>query len=285
MAERGSPRAVDDAVPAPSAAAAGGLGSLKVFDRAARVLDAVAERDVMTITELVGRLGENRTTLVRICEALASLGILERADEQTRVAYRIGIETLYLGGLVKQRSRLRSLALPVLQKVAENTGDTAYLVVPGRNAGICLARKEGTFLVSSVLLEEGAALPYDRGGASEAIFAYMPPERREQVLHRLVPPHRQAAMREKVAAIRKAGYALSLNEFIAETGALGAPILDSRGDVVAGLSVGAILARFGEDRLPLLTGVVIQGAYEVSRLLGYAGTFPPIETQEDRDAG
>lgn len=265
--------------------ASGGLGSLKVFERATRVLDAVAERDVVTVTELVRRLGDNRTTLVRICEALTVLGLLERADERARVAYRLGVETLYLGALVKQRSRLRSLALPVLQKVAENTGDTAYLIVPGRNSGICLGRKEGSFLVSSVLIAEGDALPYDRGGASEAILAFMPLERREEILHRVVAADRRRAVRQKIVNIRSMGYALSLNEFIAETGALGAPVLGPDGDIVAGVSVGAILARFSDDRLPLITSVVIQGAYEISRLLGYTRSFPPTQTQEGRDAG
>jgi DNA-binding IclR family transcriptional regulator len=276
------------AIAAPESEVRGGsatFGSLKVFERARRVLDVLEEQDVVTITELVERLGENRTTLVRICEALMSLGLVERAEERSRVAYRLGIETLYLGGLVKQRSRLRSMALPVLQKVAENTGDTAYLIVPGRSSGICLARKEGTFLVSSVLLAEGDALPYHQGGGSEAILAFLPADQREDLLQRLVSAEKQTALRQKIATIRSVGYALSLNEFIAETGALGAPVLGPHGEIVAGLSVGAIQSRFSEDRLPLITGVVIQGAYEISRLLGYTGGFPPIDSQEDNDAG
>lgn len=91
-------------------------------------------------------------------------------------------------------------------------------------------------------------------------------------------------VRQKIVGVRSMGYALSLNEFIAETGALGAPVLGPDGDVIAGVRVGAILARFSDGRLPLITSVVIQGAYEISRL-GYTRSFPPTQTQEGRDAG
>jgi DNA-binding IclR family transcriptional regulator len=258
-----------------------GIGSIKVVERAGRILDVLKERDTVTVGDLVTLLGDNRTTIVRLCEVLSGLGLLERAAEESRAAYRLGPEMLYLGGLYRQRSRLRTSALPTLQKMADATEDTAYLITRARETGVCLARVVGNYRVVSVLLDEGAALPYDRGGGSTAILAFLEPEERE-VVFGLLGEERRALIEPRLEDIRRQGYALSLNEFIVETGALGAPVFNEDGSVLGAVSVGGIIGRFGEDRLPVLTSVVVQSAYEVSRAMGFQGAYPPTSAEARR---
>jgi DNA-binding IclR family transcriptional regulator len=272
---------VTDSEPLNSPVRTAGIGSIKVVERAGRILDVLKERDTVTVGDLVSLLGDNRTTIVRLCEVLTGLGLLERAAEESRAAYRLGPETLYLGGLYRQRSRLRTSALPTLQKVADATDDTAYLIARARETGVCLARVVGDYRVASVLLEEGAALPYDRGGGSTAILAFLKPEERDFVFGLLGEGRRQA-IEPRLEPIRRQGYALSLNEFIVETGALGAPVFDENGTVLGAVSVGGIIGRFSEDRLPMLNSVVVQAAYEVSRAMGFQGAYPPAITHDRR---
>jgi DNA-binding IclR family transcriptional regulator len=269
-----------DGDPAGVAARGVGVGSIKVVERAGRILDVLKERETVTVGELVATLGDNRTTIVRLCEVLVGLGLLERAED-LRAAYRLGPEMLYLGGLYRQRSRLRTSALPVLQKMAAATEDTAYLIAAARETGVCLARAVGTHHVISVLLEEGAALPYDRGGGSIAILAFLPAADREYVFG-LLGPERRAELEPRLAEIRRQGSYLSRNEFIVETAALGAPVFNEGAAVIGAVSVGGVLSRFSEDRLPMLTSVVVQAAYEVSRAMGFQGAYPPTPQAEVR---
>jgi DNA-binding IclR family transcriptional regulator len=264
----------------PGVATRTGIGSIKVVERAGRILDVLKDRETVTVGELVSNLGDNRTTIVRLCEVLVGLGLLERAEE-LRAAYRLGPEMLYLGGLYRQRSRLRTSALPVLSKMAAATEDTAYLIAPARETGVCLARAVGNFHVISVLLEEGAALPYDRGGGSIAILAFLPEADREYVFG-LLGAQRRAELEPRLAEIRRQGSYLSRSEFIVETAALGAPVFNESGAVIGAVSVGGVLPRFAEDRLPMLTSVVVQAAYEVSRAMGFQGAYPPNPQAEAR---
>lgn len=270
----------DQSSPASAPVRGGGIGSIKVVERAGRILDVLKEREQVTVADLVNVLGDNRTTIVRLCEVLTSLGLLERAADDTRAAYRLGPEMVYLGGLYRQRSRLRTSALPALQKIAGATEDTAYLIARARETGVCLARVVGQYRVVSVLLEEGDALPYDRGGGSTAILAFLDGEERERVFDHL-GEERSAAVEPRLDQIRRQGYAVSLNEVIIETGAIGAPVFSENGTVLGAVSVGGIIGRFSEERLPTLSSVVVQAAYEVSRAMGFQGVYPPV-TPSDR---
>jgi DNA-binding IclR family transcriptional regulator len=257
-----------------TAARPSGVGSIKVVERAGRILDVLKQRDTASVADLVTELGENRTTIVRLCEVLASLGLLERASERSMSAYRLGPEVFYLGSLYRQRSRLRLTAMPTLQRMVEATEDSAFLIVPSRLTAVCVVRVDGKHWVTSVLLEEGAPVPYDRGGASQAILAFLPPGERNAALEAL-GPDRADAVRSRLEVIRTRGCALSLNELVVATGAIGAPVFGEDATLLGAVSVGGNISRFAEDRHPLLTGVVLQAGQEVSRAMGYQGPYPP----------
>jgi DNA-binding IclR family transcriptional regulator len=256
-----------------------GVGSIKVVERAGRVFDVLKQRDTATVADLVSVLGENRTTIVRLCEVLTSLGLLERASERSMAAYRLGPEVFYLGSLYRQRSRLRITAMATLQRMVEATEDSAFLIIPSQRTAICMVRVDGKHWVTSVLLEEGAPVPYDRGGGSQAILAFLPAAERDAALDAL-GPERAAAVRPRLQEIRPRGYALSLNELVVATGAIGAPVFGENATLLGAVSVGGNISRFAEDRHPLLTGVVLQAGQEVSRAMGYLGPYPPPYTDD-----
>jgi len=67
------------------------IGSIKVLEKAGAILDVLREQERVTPAELVIRLAESRTTIVRICETLVKLSLLEREPTQ-RVSYRLGLQ-------------------------------------------------------------------------------------------------------------------------------------------------------------------------------------------------
>jgi DNA-binding IclR family transcriptional regulator len=256
-----------------------GVGSIKVVERAGRVFDVLKQRDTATIADLVSELGENRTTIVRLCEVLTSLGLLERASERSMAAYRLGPEVFYLGSLYRQRSRLRLTAMPTLQRMVEATEDSAFLIIPSQQTAICVVRVDGKHWVTSALLEEGAPVPYDRGGASQAILAFLPTAQRRAALEGL-GSERADAVQQRLDGIRARGYALSLNELVVATGAIGAPVFGENAALLGAVSVGGNISRFSEDRQPMLSRVALQAGQEVSRAMGYQGPYPPPYTDD-----
>ena len=70
--------------------------------------------------------------------------------------------------------------------------------------------------------------------------------------------------------IRELGYAVSREDVTLHACAVGAPVRDETGKVVAAVSLSGIEQRFSDEALPeLITRIVASGA-ELSRRLGYA---------------
>jgi len=259
------------------------IGSIKVLEKAGAILDVLREQERVTPAELMIRLAESRTTIVRICETMVKLSLLEREPTQ-RVSYRLGLGMLELGTLTAERLSLRRVASPVLEELAYVTGDSANLVVARGDTTVCLIRVEGHYPVVAKALREGGRLPFDRGGASQALLAYSDQDLRERVLRQLPAPRRRH-LRAKVQEIRTLGYALSRAEFLPETAALGAAVFDAAGNAVAGISVSGILSRMADERIPELSAALLAAAERISRALGstiYPRTEPggPVTEQD-----
>ncbi|MCP9953549.1 IclR family transcriptional regulator [Actinomadura madurae] len=222
----------------------GKIGTIKVLDKAAAILQVLRERERVTPADLVETVGESRTTVVRICETLVRHGLLEREDS-SRVSYRLGLTLLELGALTRQRLSIRDVAHPVLVELSAKTGDSTNLVVRRDDAAVCLIRVVGSYPVVSQALYEGGRLPYDRGGSSLALLAFGDAELQESVLARL-EPDRRPALRDRLQEIREAGYCVSRGEFLPETGAVGAPVFGVHGDhAIAGVSVSGVVGPAG----------------------------------------
>lgn len=248
------------------------IGTIKVLDKAAAILEVLRERERVTAADLVAAVGESRTTVVRICETLVRHNLLEREDS-ARVSYRLGLGLLEFGALAARRLSVRAVALPILTELSEKTGDSVNLVVPQSDAAVCLVRIVGSYPVVSQALQEGGRLPYDVGGASLALLAFSDDAMRQRVIDDL-PAHRRDALRDRLIGIRSRGHCVSRGEYLPETGAVGAPVFDSHGAAVAAVSVSGVIGRLGDERLPDLISAVLASAVDISRGLGYAGPYP-----------
>ena len=113
----------------------------QTLDRGLRVLEVLAgSPGGLTVTELAGRLGVNRTVVYRLVSTLEQHALLRR-DAKGRL--HIGLGILHLAGAVQPV--LRDLAQPVLRRLAEKVGCTAHLTVVEGAAGkaVLLGRSAG----------------------------------------------------------------------------------------------------------------------------------------------
>ncbi|TMR06923.1 IclR family transcriptional regulator [Actinomadura soli] len=249
------------------------IGTIKVLDKAAAILQVLREHERVTLAELVSAVGESRTTVVRICETLVRHGLLEREDS-TRVSYRLGLALLELGALTRQRLSIRGVAYPILAELSKKTGDSTNLVVERDDAAVCLIRIVGSYPVVSQALYEGGRLPYHQGGSSLALLAFGGEELQEATLARRAADE-QRSLAERLEQIRKLGYCVSRGEFLPETGAVGVPVFDALGaTAVAGISVSGVVGRLSDSRLPELTTAVMAAGESISRGLAYTGPYP-----------
>lgn len=139
----------------------------QTLDRGLRVLDVLASAPGgLTVTELAGQLGVNRTVVYRLVSTL-ELHALLRKDSRGRL--HVGLGVLHLASAVQPV--LRDLAAPVLRHLAESTGCTAHLTVADGGEALALAVVEPSWTDFHVGYRVGARHPLGRGAAGKAILA------------------------------------------------------------------------------------------------------------------
>ena len=144
----------------------------QTLDRGLRVLDVLARAPGgLTVTELSGQLGVNRTVVYRLVSTLEQHALL-RKDSRGRL--HVGLGVLHLAAAVQPV--LRDLAVPVLRTLAESAGCTAHLTVADGEEALALAVVEPSWTDFHVAYRVGARHPLGRGAAGKAILAGRDPD-------------------------------------------------------------------------------------------------------------
>jgi DNA-binding IclR family transcriptional regulator len=138
----------------------------QTLDRGLRVLDVLAgSPGGLTVTELAGRLGVNRTVVYRLVSTLEQHALV-RKDARGRL--HVGLGVLHLASAVQPV--LRDLAVPVLRRLAEQVGCTAHLTVADGEEALALAVVEPSWTDFHVSYRVGARHSLRQGAAGKAIL-------------------------------------------------------------------------------------------------------------------
>jgi DNA-binding IclR family transcriptional regulator len=138
----------------------------QTLDRGLRVLEVLAGHPHgLTVTELAGLVGANRTVVYRLVTTLERHG-LARRDAAGRL--HVGLAVLAIArGL---QPVLRTLANPVLRSLAEDLGATAHLTVADGGEALAIAVVEPSWTDFHVAYRVGARHALELGAAGRAIL-------------------------------------------------------------------------------------------------------------------
>ncbi len=241
--------------------------------RAVLVLQALGGDDRgRRLSELSRELGVSKGTLSALLATLERFDLVER-DPESR-AYRLGMGLLDLAGAVLRRLDLRELARPSLRRLSETSHETAILHVRDGEESVIADRIEPRRQLK-VVAPLGHRLPAFAGSVSKAILATLPDHEIAALLDgRQLPAFTARSITTadqylaELARVREVGYALEDDEYLDGVCAASAAVLDAGGNAVATLTVAAVRARVGSERLRALGPVVASAAEDVSRRLG-----------------
>jgi DNA-binding IclR family transcriptional regulator len=235
----------------------------QAIDRAATLLLLVGRAGPTgaRLSDLVEQCNLSKPTVRRILLALVRAGLLDQ-DAETR-RYYLGPEIYVLGTLASARFGIHSISLRSLVRLSQETGDTAFLSVPRDVSSICVHREEGPYPIRVHALHAGDRHPLGVGAGSLAILAALPDKEVEDilaanapVLAERYPPFSPEVLRRLVRETRARGYSINPGMILADSWAIGVPILAPDGRPVGALSIAATESRLGEERrrdlVPLL---------------------------------
>jgi IclR family acetate operon transcriptional repressor len=241
---------------------------------------------VLGVQEIASRLRLPKSTAYRFVSTLRQIGLLVQ-DTQSR-RYRLGARLLSLQPAVIRPVDLQTLALPFLQDLMRRSGETAHLTERhGTLAAITEVVESPSML--RMAPKRGQTFPLHSGALSRAILAHLPPREIDQILQarklkRFTPntPTSPAAVKRTLQEVRRAGYALSLQEVTVGACGISAPILGPNGWAIGSIGVSGPMQRLTEQKRQTLVDPIRKAAAEVGVLARQqlAGAVPaPSATQ------
>lgn len=245
---------------------------IQSIEKAALVLALFSKEDThLTLNEIMLKTAFSKTTVFRLCNTLEKVGFLEKIYLGNTPYYRLGIKLFNMGNLALKNVDLVEITKPYLKGISDTLGDTGHLFIVREKTAYCLLNVEGTFFVKALSIESGDTLPLNLGGAPISILAFLSKKEQQEAINSMnLSSEDQNILIRRLEEVRNHGYSISKNEVIVGTAAVGSPIFNHKGDVIAAISVGGLVERFSEEKLPNIIEVVVTSAKNISLELGCA---------------
>jgi DNA-binding IclR family transcriptional regulator/sugar lactone lactonase YvrE len=228
----------------------------QLLTKALDVLEAISVPGGLPHAELAARLRISRTTLYRILAVLVERGFV-RQDPSRRV-YATGFRLLEMAQGALSAPDLSTAAAPELRALRDATGETAYVAVLEGREVVSLGKFEGAHEVRSAA-RLGDRKPLHCTSQGKAILAFLPPQRRDEILTRPSLPALTArtitTRRQLLTAlelVRARGFAVDDEEILEGIRCVGAPVLDVSGTVLGAISIAGPAWRMTLERLEVL---------------------------------
>lgn len=216
-----------------------------VIVRISAIVDAFdPATPVLSLGRLMERTSLPKSTVYRLTEQLVDLRWLERSAS----GYRLGLKFFEIGGLVGARSRLRTNAMPHLQTLRDQVGQSVHLGVLDNHEVLILAKIWG--LETAMPTWDGGRMPAYCTATGKVLLAHTSQSVVNDVLASGLRRRTPATVVHPMVflngleKIRKDGFATEYEENVAGLCCAAAPVLDHAGKVVAAVSVSGPLFSF-----------------------------------------
>ena len=178
--------------------------------------------------ELAQRCDLPRSTITRLTYTLTKLGYLHAIPESGR--YRLGLQTLAIGGTTLSRLDLKEVSHPLLQELANETDSMVSMAIRDELSMLYIENCRSEAGILTLRLGIGSRLPLGNTAAGRAYLAGAPQAAREMLASRLqaLDPQGWGPVHEgilhAVADLREHGCVRSFGDWRREINAIAAPL-------------------------------------------------------------
>lgn len=251
--------------------------TLKGVARAAEVLNYFSfDRSVLGLATASHVLGVPRSTAYRLLRSLEGAGLL--VYDTDREVYRLSLAVARLGQVALAGVDLRTVARPRLQRLVEQTGESALLLVVESLSAIVIDMVPSGHPLK-LTFPVGTPWPLHAGASNQVLLAHMEREAIQQVLRRALPritdrtitdPER---LRAVLARIRRRGYAYTVGELSPGVAGVAAPVI-SGGQLMGAVAVAGPASRLPATRVPEVAARLRKAVEEIVTTLEGDGARP-----------
>lgn len=211
--------------------------------KAFELLKLVAEsRSEITLSDLARRLGYSKGSTHGMIQALLQAGAIEQGP--SRKGYFLGPAVVELAFRSWNYFRVVEYAQPILDALRDRIGETVFLGVLSRSRGLIMATAEAAkpYKISA---PPGTSIPLLAGAVGKVFLAQQPAARAAKIIREqgLTSFTRRSivaaeAYMEEVEKVRRLGYAVDDEEYLAGVKAVAVALGNRRGLPLAVWAVG-----------------------------------------------
>ena len=221
------------------------------------VLETVAKEGPVSASDVARLCDINRTVAHRLLVTLSQRAYVRRGDE----GYILGPA---VHGLVCQvGTDLRSVARPVMQRLASEIGETVVLHGLDNWEAVVIEQAVGQQHLVRVEHSPGSRHPLFKGASGWSILAFQGDKAIARILKRSDDPEAATA---RIATTRTDGYSISHDELQMGVHGIAAPLRDGSGHCEA--SLGVLVPNMRAHLLDSLKKPLLDAVGEITRGLG-----------------
>lgn len=251
---------------------------VQVIDKAVELLTALsASAEGLPVAELAARAQVNRSTAYRILGTLEAHRLVVRTDNQK---YRLGMRIFEIGCKITEHDLpFNGPAITHLRSTAEALSLTGFMCVRDRDRALYIEQAVYGG-IQYVPYPAGTSLPLHTGAASRVLLAFSSDDDIDRILKRglerltAMTTTNPKVLRQQLHVIRQTGYAESHDDVTLGISAIGFPIINGRGDVIAAVSLSGLSSRIFGPEQPQITEAIRHAAALISQEIGWDGRAP-----------
>jgi IclR family KDG regulon transcriptional repressor len=240
----------------------------------------------LTFTQIQERLGFPKSSLSALLQVLEARSYVE-TDSANR--YKLGLRLMELGNVHVGTRDLIEVVEPTMRIIRDLTGETVNLAILDGGDVVFLHKK----LAASALRYDtavGSRMPAYLTSVGKAMISTLSDNEIDGLFsHEGLVTYTPnslpnvSALKAELREIRRKGFATDHEEGLLGVCAVGSPIRDGSGHVVAGLSIAYPKARGSDEIERKLAEIVNAGALIISASLGYASGSQAIGNHSLKD--
>lgn len=237
---------------------------IQAVDRALDVLDCLAEKSGMTLTEIAAKLQQSPATIYRVLSTFEARQVVEM--DASSQEWFIGPASFRLGSAFLRRTGLVERARPLMRELMEETGETANLGIEASNEVMFISQVE-THENIRAFFPPGAKTPMHASGIGKALLAHAEPAKIEKYISQKSLEiftdntiYEKDNLRDELKKIKAQGYAFDDEEKNIGMRCIAAPIFNLYGEAIAGISISGPTARLSHDRIVPISKIITKKA-------------------------
>jgi len=221
--------------------------------RLAQILNVLADNSAtgLRLTDIVEKVGLSKGAVHRYLAALAEHGMVEQDVLSGR--HFLGMNMIVWAASASKRYGLASRLEPALQRLAEKTQDTIYLMLRTGDEAVCIARLTGSYPIKTLTINVGSRRFLGVGAGPLAILSHLKDDEILRILNGPTAEGRRAFFSDTVVwqmitRTRFDGFATVGDALFPGLSGVALPILGQDGNAIAAINVVAITERMSQDR-------------------------------------